>query len=303
MSKSSEFLTNAHIQDLLHNVDNFLFDCDGVLWNSDVLIPGSLDTIRKLKKLGKNVYFITNNSTKTRKEYCKKFTDLKFDVKEEEIIGTAYIAALYLHNHNFKGKVYAVGSSGLSQELNNFNIAHTGIGPDPVVGHIKEWCNIKLDPEVTCVLVAFDEHISYQKIIKAATYIKKRNCLFLATNEDTVMPMPGDIVIPGTGTIVNAVKTPAEKEPIYVGKPHSTIIDLLKSTKNLVPGRSIMIGDRLNTDIAFAKNHQLKSLLVLSGISTKEDIHKEERNSDNPNAIVPDFYLPSLKEFAELLPE
>lgn len=303
MSKKAQYLLEAHISDILNNVDTFLFDCDGVLWNYDDLIPGSLDCVNKLKKLGKTVYFITNNSTKTRKNYCKKFTDLKFDVHEDEIICTAYIAALYLHNNNFKGKVYPIGSPGLLEELDNFNIAHTDIVPDPTVGNILEWCNIKLDPEVTCVLVAFDEHITFNKIMKAATYIKKKNCLFLATNEDAALPMPGNMVIPGTGTMVNAVKTPAGKEPIVVGKPHSTIIDLLIKQKGLVPTKSMMIGDRLNTDIAFAKNHHLKSLLVLSGISTEEDIHKAEETPNDPKAYVPDFYLPSLKEFSELLPE
>ncbi|XP_029643471.1 4-nitrophenylphosphatase [Octopus sinensis] len=118
---------------LLAHVDTFLFDCDGVLWRHLEPIPGASDTVKKLKKLGKNVLFVTNNSTKSRKAYCIKFSQLGFEVKESEIISTAYVAALYLHECNFKGKVYLVGSKGIADELDNFGIQHTevGIGSPP----------------------------------------------------------------------------------------------------------------------------------------------------------------------------
>ncbi|CAI9722606.1 Hypothetical predicted protein [Octopus vulgaris] len=100
----------------------------GVLWRHLEPIPGASDTVKKLKKLGKNVLFVTNNSTKSRKDYCIKFSQLGFEVKESEIISTAYVAALYLHECNFKGKVYLVGSKGIADELDNFGIQHTEVG-------------------------------------------------------------------------------------------------------------------------------------------------------------------------------
>ncbi|GAB1602712.1 glycerol-3-phosphate phosphatase-like [Argonauta hians] len=300
-TSKSLYLDEYHMKDILTNIDTFLFDCDGVLWRHLEPIPGASETIRKLKQLGKNVFFVTNNSTKSRKDYCAKFSQLNFKVKESEIISTAYMSALYLHERNFKGKVYLVGSKGIADELDNLGIQHTGVGPDPTQGALSEWQNIEFDPKVKCVLVGFDQFISYTKILKAASYIKKRKCLFLATNEDSNLPIPGDVLIPGTGTMVAAVKVPAQTNPVVIGKPHPVIIELLKKRDGLNPSRALMVGDRLDTDIAFAKNHNLRSLLVFSGISNAEDLHEAEMK---PSATTPcpDYYLPSLAEFSELLP-
>ncbi|XP_052823726.1 glycerol-3-phosphate phosphatase-like isoform X2 [Octopus bimaculoides] len=281
-TSKSLYLDGNHMNYLLAHVDTFLFDCDGVLWRHLEPIPGASDTVKKLKKLGKNVFFVTNNSSKSRKDYCIKFSQLGFEVKESEIISTAYIAALYLHERNFRGKVYLVGSKGIADELDNFGIQHTEVG-------------------IKCVLVGFDQHISYMKILKAASYIKKKKCLFIATNEDSNLPIPGDVIIPGTGTMVSAVKIPSQTNPVVIGKPHPVIIELLKKRDGLNPSRALMVGDRLNTDIAFAKNHKLKSLLVLSGISNLEDIQEAEKNPSDENPY-PDYYLPSLAEFSQLLP-
>ncbi|CAI9722332.1 Hypothetical predicted protein [Octopus vulgaris] len=171
--------------------------------------------------------------------------------------------------------------------------------PDPTQGTLSEWLNINFDPEIKCVLVGFDQHISYIKILKAASYIKKKKCLFIATNEDSNLPIPGDVIIPGT--MVSAVKVPSQTNPVVIGKPHPVIIELLKKRDGLNPSRALMVGDRLNTDIAFAKNHKLKSLLVLSGISNLEDIQEAEKNPSDENPY-PDYYLPSLAEFSQLLP-
>ncbi|XP_036358595.1 glycerol-3-phosphate phosphatase-like isoform X1 [Octopus sinensis] len=104
-----------------------------------------------------------------------------------------------------------------------------------------------------------------------------------------------------TGTMVSAVKVPSQTNPVVIGKPHPVIIELLKKRDGLNPSRALMVGDRLNTDIAFAKNHKLKSLLVLSGISNLEDIQEAEKNPSDENPY-PDYYLPSLAEFSQLLP-
>lgn len=169
--------------------------------------------INKLIELGKRVYFITNNSTKTREELAEKARVMNFNVGLDNMISTSYLAASYLKSLNFNKKVYIVGSTGVSRELDSIGIQHMGVGPDVMQGSlatlVKE--EFKPDPEVGAVIVGFDEHISFPKILKAATYLDREGTIFIATNTDERFPMPS-FVVPGTGSIVRAIETCAERK-------------------------------------------------------------------------------------------
>lgn len=129
------------------------------------------------------------------------------------MISTAYLAAQYLKSLNFTKKVYIVGSLGVSQELDAVGISHIGVGPDPMTGSLQALVKeqFKPDPEVGAVIVAFDEHISFPKMMKAATYLDNKETIFIATNTDERFPMP-NFVIPGTGAIVRSIETCAERK-------------------------------------------------------------------------------------------
>jgi ribonucleotide monophosphatase NagD (HAD superfamily) len=186
-----------------------------------------------------------------------------------------------------------------------------------------------LDPEVQCVAVGFDHHFNYPKMVEATSYAyKNESCLFVATNDDAVFPSSGSnkVVIPGTGTFVNAVKTSVGRDPVILGKPHPTMWEVLHQLHGLDPNRSCMVGDRLDTDIAFAANCGLGfSLAVLSGICTIEEIDKyseivkqetkriqsDENNNKKKDEIravygqearlAPDFFTDCLGEFEKMI--
>lgn len=292
-------------KEISNNVDNFLFDCDGVLWNANEVIPGSLETVKGLKALGKRVFYITNNSTKTRAEYAEKCVKLGFPASEEEIVCTSYISALYLHNMNFQGKIYVVGNPSMGEELDRFGLKHTGIGPDPPDDNqagLQVVSGLTLDPEIRCVLVGFDKYISYPKMMKAASYARQKDCIFLATNEDTHLPMDVPFVIPGTGTIVASVKVPARREPLVMGKPETNMFRCLQKAHNLDPARCMMVGDRCNTDISMATNCGMQSLLVLTGVSTLSDVETYKASGDPTQATyVPTYYANKLGQLGKLL--
>lgn len=117
--------------------------------------------------------------------------------------------------------------------------------PDTIQTNLsKTMENIKLDPEVGAVVVGFDEHFSYPKMVKAACYLNNPDCMFLATNKDERFPIEGNIVLPGTGSIVSAVETSAGRNPIIIGKPHSIITEVLMKDFKINPKKTLMIGDK-----------------------------------------------------------
>ncbi|CDQ75364.1 glycerol-3-phosphate phosphatase [Oncorhynchus mykiss] len=294
-------LNGPLIKQMLDSVDSVLFDCDGVIWRGDQAIPGAPDVINLLKKNGKKVFFVTNNSTKTRKMYADKMALMGFNATEDEVFGTAYCSAMYLkHVSRLQGKVYLIGSNAMRKELEKVGIQQTGVGPDPISGVQIDWANVPLDPEVKAVVVGFDEHFSYMKLNRALQYLNNPDCLLVGTNTDTRLPLEGGKAVPGTGCILKAVETAAQRQAQTVGKPNHFMYDCVASQFGLDRTRCLMVGDRLDTDILLGSNCGLKTLLTLTGVSTVADAEAhQESGCPKRLGMVPDYYVESI---AELLP-
>lgn len=268
----------------------------GVLWVYGKAIGGSADVMNNFKKLGKSIYFCTNNSTKTREELHLKGVELGFNITQDGIISTAHATAAYLKNRNFNKRVYVIGSEGITQELDKVGIQHTEVGPDPMQGSLGDFMakHLRLEQNIGAVVVGFDEHFSFPKMTKAASYLSDPNCLFIATNTDERFPMP-TLVVPGSGSFVSAIQTCAERKPFVIGKPNPAICEQLIKNKKINPARTLMIGDRANTDILLGHNCGFQTLLVGSGIHQLSDV-EQWKNSDDPEdkKLIPDVYLPKL---------
>ena len=304
-------------QALLKNVDNFLFDFDGVICHHSKPIAGSVECINRLKELGKKCFFVSNNSTKTRATFVKILTDIGIrDLEEDAIVCPSWVLAGYLKAQGFKDKVYALGTESVARDLEDAGIRHVGIGPN---AHIYQdpaefdYSTIQLDPEVKCVVVAYDPYFNYPKIVEATSYVLKNKSLFLATHNDPLYTSrQAAIVIPGTGTLVNAISTSVGYQPILLGKPSSIMWDILSKSQGLDAARSCMIGDNLFTDIAFSSNCCLGySLAVFTGVTNEEEIFKHfNASQENPSPmaldipsakLVPKHYTNSLKELHSLI--
>jgi len=288
---------------IMKETDTFLFDCDGVIWIGDKAIEGAVKVISQLKKLNKNVFFVSNNSTKTRDQYFDKFSKLGFsDIKISQVFGTAYTSALYLKKTlSPKGKVYLVGNEAMQKQLESFGITCFGVGPDSAVTSqsVPEILELPLDPDVEAVLVGMDGHISFTKLIKAASYLADPKCKFVATNEDNKMPFPGHKhVIIGTGVIVDSVISASGRQPdVWCGKPHSFMIDCVKSEVEVNCARTVMVGDRMNTDILFGTKNGMKTLLVMSGVEDEASLSKVCENPSKQDQV-PCYKLDSLNDWA-----
>ncbi|XP_030067964.1 glycerol-3-phosphate phosphatase [Microcaecilia unicolor] len=294
-------LAGSCAAELLSSVDTLLFDCDGVIWRGEQAVPGAAEVLSALRRSGKRVFFLTNNSTKTRAMYAAKLGRLGLGADEREVFGTAYCTALYLRKvAGLRGKVYLIGGQALSQELQAAGIPHLGSGPDPVRGGVSDWAAQALDPDVRAVVVGFDEHFSYMKLNKALGYLRDSSCLFLATNTDTRLPLEGGLAIPGTGCLVKAVETAAHRQAQIIGKPSRFLYECVAAENEVDPTRTVMVGDRLDTDILMGFNCGLKTILTLTGFSSLEEA-KSYQGSDCPTkrSMVPDYYVQSI---ADLLP-
>ena len=291
---------------IIRTCNNFLFDCDGVLWQGNNIITGAVDAVNRLQKLGKQVIFITNNSTKTRKQFFEKLTTLGFNAKSSNIFATAYTSALCIKNeYKIKNRVYVVGNESMAEELKDMGIDYFGIGPDNaiVTQNHAEIAKCVLERNVGAVLVGFDGHFSITKLVKAASYLNNPHCVYIATNKDSRLPLKeAQHVVPGTGCLVNSVTTAAGKPPdMWCGKPETFMFKCVQNELDLDYQHSIMIGDRLDTDILFGKRNGLKTLLVLSGIASEKTL-KNFAHSENKDLKdqLPDYYMPSIGLWASM---
>lgn len=201
--------------------------------------------MNRFKDIGKKIFFCTNNSTKTRKELLTKSHNMGFNITEDEVISTANSTAAYLKGRNFNKKAFVIGSEGITKELDAVGIEHTQVGPDHMPGSLQQYLsnNFSLEENIGAVIVGFDEYFSFPKMTKAASYLSRPDCLFIATNTDERFPMP-NMVVPGTGSIVRSIETCAERKATVIGKPNTAICEHLIKDGNIVPERTLMIGDR-----------------------------------------------------------
>jgi len=277
---------------LISNTKCFIFDCDGVIWKGDSVIEGVPETLAMLRSAGKQLVFVTNNSTKSRAGYLKKFISLGLDVKAEEIFSSSFAAAAYLKSIDFKKKVYVVGEVGIQEE---FDLA----GLDWCGGENDKGKTIDLAPglflehpaEVGAVVVGFDRHINYHKIQMATLCIRENpGCLFIGTNPDAVTHLTDAQEWAGNGSMVGAIKGSTGQEPTIVGKPSGFMLDYIAETFGYERKEICMVGDRLDTDILFGKDGGLTTMLVLSGVTTEETL------LSSSNTITPDFYTNKLPD-------
>jgi len=298
-------MSDTQVKDWINSFDTVMTDCDGVLWTGAEAISGSPQIINRFRELGKRVFYVTNNSTKHRREYKQKVDNLGFGGQLDEIVGTAYLAATYLENVGFDKtkKVYVVGSTGITQELDDVGIEYLPIGAESkqlnfnleTINDPRLDAEALLDSSVKAVLLGFDGCINYWKLMVASSYLLNPDIQFLVTNTDAGFSRAG-LKLPGTGSMVAAVETAAGRKPIVLGKPNPLMFEIVKSRHpSVTPARTLMIGDRADTDILLGKNCGLQTLMVGSGVHTLQHVKEWESSADpEENRLVPEKFVDKL---------
>ncbi len=238
----------------------YVFDLDGVLYLGDTAIPHAADAVRRLQSAGRQVYFLTNNSGKTRADYQKKLADVNgLDVPESTIFTSAYATALYLKQRGAAGRsAFVIGEPGLAAELAASGGLVPVTQPDSVDFH-----------DIDYVVVGIDRQFTYDKLRFAHAAITRGHAQFIATNRDATFPMEtGEI--PGGGSLVAALATATGREPVTIGKPETHAYEAILDAAKVTAADSVMVGDRLDTDIAVGRRAGAATVLVLTGVTSAE---------------------------------
>ena len=284
-------ITNKEVaNDFLNRYDTFLFDCDGVLWLGNHLLPYTKEFLDTLTKLGKQAIFVTNNSTKSRLQYTKKFASFGITVKEEQIFTSGYASAIYVRDflklQPGKDKVWVFGESGIADELTKMGYESLG-GVDPRLetpfdASTSPFLINGLDENVTAVIAGLDHNINYHKLAITLQYLQQDKVHFVGTNVDSTFPQKGH-TFPGAGSMVESIAFSSGRRPAYCGKPNMNMLNTIVSAFNLEKSKCCMVGDRLNTDMKFGVEGKLGgTLLVLSGIETEERALEISEEHVNP---------------------
>ena len=283
-----------------NDVDCIVMDCDGVLWQGDKLLPGVRESIQLLREMGKRLVFVTNNSNKSRRQYVHKFETLGITVEKEEVFSAAFAAAAYLKTQQLEGKAMVIGGQGIVDELNEMYIE-----VDPGVFNAvqcteTDWEELDVDPDCAAVIVGQDTSFTYAKLAYASLAIQ-RGAKFVATNPDAGDAI-GPGLMPGAGAIVAAVEKACGVAPeIYAGKPSAFLLELLKGN-HVDMTRTLVVGDRLDTDIAFGRAGGAgATVLTLTGVCGLEDV--DAALEDSEGGVIPDHIVQSLPHMLGLNPE
>ena len=246
---------------------------DGTFYLSDRLLEGALRFIDLLHEQKKEFLFLTNNSSKHRRQYAEKIARLGLPIPEELVLTSGEATALHLKKHHSGASLYVVGTPSLEEEFRQHGFRLVEQEPDFLV-------------------LGFDTTLTYQKLWMLCDFVRA-GIPFIATHPDFNCPTESGWM-PDVGAMIAFVKAATGREPdLVVGKPNRLIVDAAAIKMNLPVEKLAMIGDRLYTDIALGQSSGIVTVLVLSGETKIDDL------KDSP--FQPDYTFQNLAGVADWL--
>jgi HAD superfamily hydrolase (TIGR01450 family) len=254
----------------------FLFDMDGTLYLGDRLYDFTKELLATIKENGGKYMFMTNNSSKSVADYIKKLDKLGIKSNYDDFITSSQATAYYLKKYHNGATLYVCGTESLKEELraNGFKTTEN------------------LD-ETDLIVMGFDTELTFKKLHDVSKLLLTRpNIPYIATNPDYVCPTEFGSV-PDCGSVCDMLYNVSGRRPIFIGKPQPTMIFEVMKKFNCSPSQTLVIGDRLYTDIASGVNANVDTVCVLSGEAKVEDVISSE--------IKPTFTLNSIVDILNQL--
>ena len=238
----------------LKNKKLWLFDMDGTIYQEDRLFEGTLDLLAWIRNQGGRYVFISNNSSRSVEEYVEKVHRMGIPADRDSFFISTQAAALYLRTRHPGARVYVQATRSCVAELREEGIDVTE----------------EVDPSAQVVLVGFDMELTMEKLRRTCIMLGYENT-FLATNPDLVCPVSFGYV-PDCGSMCQSLYNATKRRPRFLGKPEPTMIDIVREKYHVPAEETVVLGDRLYTDIAAGLAAKVPAVCVLSGECTLEDI-------------------------------
>ena len=237
----------------IRNKDNFICDMDGVIYHGNRLIPGVKEFIEWLENNGKNFLFLTNGSGRSPRELAQKLERMGLHVGQEHFYTSAQATAAFLQSQCPGGSAYVIGEPGLTYALYEAGFSMNDVNPDYVV-------------------FGGPKSINYEQIEKASRLVMD-GAKLIGTNSDLVDPSEHGI-IPACRALISPIELTTGRKAYYVGKPNPLMMRHALKTLNCHRADAVLIGDRMDTDIIAGIETDIDTVLVLSGVTSMDDLEK-----------------------------
>ncbi len=235
----------------LHAKKGFICDMDGVIYHGNRLLPGTVEFVGWLKAQEKRFIFLTNSSERSPRELAQKLERLGIDVAENHFYTSALATADFLAAQTPGGSAYVIGDAGLTNALYDAGFSMNEINPDyVVVGETRSY--------------------NFEKI-EHATRLVMRGAKLIGTNPDMTGPTEKGIV-PATRALIAPIELASGRQAYYIGKPNPLIMRHALKELGCTRDETVIIGDRMDTDIVSGIESGIDTVLVLSGVTSREEL-------------------------------
>jgi 4-nitrophenyl phosphatase len=255
--------------------DGAVLDLDGTIYRGEEALPGAVEAIARLRNRGIRTLFFSNNPTKSKSAYAERLGAFGIEVDPEEVCSSGTVTTRYLEAEHGDKTVFLIGAEGLKRQL--------------------EAAGIELVADATradILVVSWTRDFGYGDLLAGYRAIEA-GATFYGTDPDRLIPA-AEGMVPGSGAIINAVAGTIEREPAKIlGKPSREAQKAALDTLGVQPERCLVVGDRLNTDIALGERAGMTTVLVKTGVTTEEHLGGSD--------IQPDYVIDSFSDIDEIL--
>ncbi|WP_066291352.1 TIGR01457 family HAD-type hydrolase [Bacillus sp. FJAT-29937] len=246
----------------------YLIDLDGTMYRGTELIKEAADFVHQLRKRDIPYLFVTNNSSRTPAQVAEKLRQFTIPATDEQVFTTSMATANYIYEQKQDASVYVIGEEGIRNALQEKGFRF-------------------VEEHAEYVVVGIDRSITYEKLAAACLAVRN-GATFISTNGDIAIPTERGL-LPGNGSLTSVITVSTQTKPIFIGKPESIIMEQALQLLGTKKEETLMVGDNYDTDILAGMNAGLDTLLVHTGVTTKELLGGYERK--------PSYVVDSLDEW------